>query len=351
MVKSPLRVAKIVSNASENAWCQAYNAGGLFAVISLVRENVEEVPQKALSSVGRDMVSALEAEFFSLEEKNLKNIAAAVETVREKAPKDIDVTLLVAAVVQNVLYGSVSGKGSLLMLRQKKLEELLNSESSEKGIKSGSGFLENEDIFILETASFAKPVSHKTLLASLEENNLEDASEILSPSVHETQDGSSCSMIVGYEKQPEEEIETLTLTQQDFQPPEQAELPLKKQKILFKLPKLSFSLSLIRIVILTSALLIASVLILGVMHTLQSQKDAKTKAIFDSIYAPAKAKYDEGHSLQDLNKALSQDDFTKAKNILENGRSKLPPESPEGKKLASLLQQVTNGLNSLTIGR
>src|SRR5258706_1704749 len=171
MVISPLHVAKIVSNASDNAWCQAYNAGGLFAVISLTREDAQEMPQKALSSVGRDMVSSLEAEFFSLEEKNLKTITSAVGAVREKAPKGIDVTLLVAAVVKNVLYGAVAGKGRLLMLRHKTLGTLLSSEDPEMDTQSGSGFLENDDIFILQTESFANTISTKTLLASLEQNN------------------------------------------------------------------------------------------------------------------------------------------------------------------------------------
>ncbi len=352
-MKSPLRVAKIVSNASDSAWCQAYNAGGLFAVISLTRKDAQDLPQKALSPAGRDMVSALEAEFFSLEEKNLKTITAAVETVIEKSPKDITVTLLVAAVVQNVLYGAVTGCGRLLMLRKKTLGTLLSTESPEKGTQSGSGFLENGDIFILETESFANTISSKTWLSSLDQNNPEEASEILSPQIHETQDGSSCSMIVAYERQPEEEIEVLPTPQQEVQLPEPEEIHIKKQKTPIRIPQLSlpFSLSPVRIVILISALLIAGVLILGVIHTLKSHGEAKTKAAFDSIYNPAKAKYDEGHSLQDLNKTIAQDDFSKAKTILENGRSKLPPSSPEEKQILTLLNTVNDSLNSLTIGK
>ena len=69
-----ISVAKIVSTPSQSSWSQAYNAGKLFAVLSLEKE-IEEVPEKDyLNILGKELLETLEQEFFTLEVKDLESI-------------------------------------------------------------------------------------------------------------------------------------------------------------------------------------------------------------------------------------------------------------------------------------
>ena len=59
---------------SQSSWSQAYNAGKLFAVLSLEKE-IEEVPEKDyLNILGKELLETLEQEFFTLEVKDLESI-------------------------------------------------------------------------------------------------------------------------------------------------------------------------------------------------------------------------------------------------------------------------------------
>src|SRR5690348_5116792 len=142
MVKLPLHVSKIVSTSTPNAWSQAYNAGGLFAVISLVKDDVSS-EKNSLPSLGKELVSTIEAEFFSLQEKSLSGISTCVETAAKKIPGEIKGSIMLAAIIDGVLYGCISGEGRLLMARNGKLGSLLKTKENE--IESGSGFLEDLD--------------------------------------------------------------------------------------------------------------------------------------------------------------------------------------------------------------
>jgi len=68
MTTSNLSFAKIVANPSALGWSQVYSAGKLFAAISL--EKSEEGQEKDyLNVLGKEILSTLEQEFFTLETK------------------------------------------------------------------------------------------------------------------------------------------------------------------------------------------------------------------------------------------------------------------------------------------
>ena len=112
--KPDLAVAKIVATPNETSWSQTYNAGTLFAVLSLESNKTETVENHPdMPGIGRDTLNTLEAEYFTLETKNLASIKQAVTLAYEKtAGKDLAVSLIVASIIDGVLYIFISGTGN-----------------------------------------------------------------------------------------------------------------------------------------------------------------------------------------------------------------------------------------------
>ena len=168
MTTSNLSFAKIVANPSALGWSQVYSAGKLFAAISL--EKSEEGQEKDyLNVLGKEILSTLEQEFFTLETKDQESIRTAVMSTAQKIPAGIKVSFISGAVVGNVLYLYILGSGKVEIKRGQTLGTLLEAKEDEgKELKEASGFLQDKDIVILETKAFADEINESTLLEFLE---------------------------------------------------------------------------------------------------------------------------------------------------------------------------------------
>jgi hypothetical protein len=144
-------VSKIVASATPTSWSQAYNAGKLFAVLSL--EKIGEQDENILSTLGKEVIENLEAEFFTIENKTLESVKKAIEKSIEKIPQDVSSSLSAGAVTENILYVFAKGGGKILLKRNGNIGEVLASGSE---LVSGSGFLEDKDFVILETKNSRK---------------------------------------------------------------------------------------------------------------------------------------------------------------------------------------------------
>src|SRR5690242_16172872 len=114
--KSSLAYAKIAATPTETAWSQVYNAGNLFACLSLTIEKEESL--HTLQSLGKDFFSNLEAEFFTLEEKTLETIREAITKSAKSIPEDVSANLCLAYFKDAVLSLFLLGKGRIIMKRQ-----------------------------------------------------------------------------------------------------------------------------------------------------------------------------------------------------------------------------------------
>src|SRR3989344_4246728 len=99
-----ISVAKIAATPSATSWSQAYNAGKLFAVISLSKTAEEEDEKDHLNVLGKDVIETLEQEFFRIETKDLASIKNAFETAVKKIPEDIEISFLASSIVKNIIY-------------------------------------------------------------------------------------------------------------------------------------------------------------------------------------------------------------------------------------------------------
>ena len=364
-----LSFAKIVANPSTYGWSQAYNAGKLFAVLSL--ETEEEVSEKDyLNVVGKEILDNLEQEFFTLETKDLESIKTAVSQASEKIPQEIKCSFVIGAFVSNVLYVYIIGDGKVSLKRQGKLGHLLESyDQAAKSIKVASGFLEDDDVIIFQTKQFSKVISTDTLFDMLDGLSPKDAAENIAPLLHEKDESGAASIIVNYKKplgevSPTEEKELGFLQDEETETQEEKkespfyasnidkENKTNKLNVSFKnlaskikFPNLS-ALNHPKKVLLTIVVIILVVFIGSVFFALKKQENTKIKAAFDRVYPQALKKYEGGQSLIGLNQSLANDSFTSAKEILEKGKDTLPKNSPEEKQVLDLLAKVNTALES-----
>ncbi len=358
---------KITATPTATSWAQTYHAGHLFAVLSLTQDEEKTDEEKTLAAVGKDIINSLEEEYFTLETKSLSAIKDALQTTVAKIPKEITASLLVAAIIANpkatsakrkeILYLFVLGKGQVALKRNDTITPLLQETSELTG---ASGFLQDDDIVVVQTESFISLIPKEKILTALSQNKIADAAETLAPLVHETENGGACAIFINYrsnvpEKPLKEEKETMPLPP----PPTIEETPVAHKPSLFqqiterigKIKQRQFALSQAKlkpkkILFLGVAILIAAIFVGGIMTTIQKQKHAETVALFQSIYPEAQKKYDEGQSLTGLNKNLAHDNFLEAEKILKDGQKKFPQGSNEYDQIASLLKKTEEALNN-----
>jgi hypothetical protein len=364
--------AKIVANPTAYSWSQAYNAGKLFAVLSLERneENLEE--KDGLNLLGKEILDNLEQEYFTLETKDLDSIKNAVLVTSKKIPEDVFCSFVICAIVNNLLYAFILGKGKVDVKRAEKLGTILHVEEGlPSSVKAASGFLQNNDIIILQTKQFSDIVSADTLAASLDNQPPSEIAETLAPKIHgiEKEQSGAAAIVLSYKEseQVEEVIEPQVKeeTEEEIVQSEEDEkimpeaaveiassglfsklsnpFPLFLNKL--KLPKTEgFNHS--KKLLLTVAVIIAVVFTVSILFAVKKQNDAKILSSFNQVYPPALKKYDEGQNLLGLNQNLAHDSFTASQKILEDGKSQFPIKSNEEKQILALLDKVNQALNS-----
>jgi hypothetical protein len=366
MAENNLTFAKIVANPRADSWSQVYSAGKLFAVLSL--EATGETEEKDyLNVLGKEIFDTLEQEFFTLETKDLESIKEAIQKTSQKIPQEITCSFVIASVVNNILYIYILGNGKIALKREEKLGNLLEtSDQKPDSLKSASGFLQDNDVIVLQTKQFSNVISAETLSEFLDNLPPSEAAENLAPLIHEKEEAGAASIIISYKTPIEEEI--ITVASEPEAEKEQEEVEEKPQspfyapsvniktpqlgniKTIFssllsklKIPK-KLDISHPRKVILTIVVVIFVVLVISVVFALQKQQGTKNQSIFNGIYPQAQKKYEEGQGLVELNQSLANDSFNQAKQIIEAGKDKLPKDSKEEKELLTLLAKINSAL-------
>jgi hypothetical protein len=380
MSESNLTFAKIVANPTAFSWSQVYSAGKLFAVLSL--ETQEETHEKDyLNVLGKEILDTLEQEYFTLEIKDLESIQQAVLATSGKVPQEITCSFTIGSIVNNILYVYILGNGRVSLKRQEKLGNLLEvRDQKSDALKVASGFLEDGDMIVLQTKQFSDIISIGTLTEFMDDLPPAEVAENLAPLIHEKEEAGAAAIIIHYKAtaaindvtQPTMEEETIEDVRETEKTNEE-EAAVNIQESPFYAPSVANNLNLlnklkqtifpllskIRVphnpignlnhskkMILTIVVIILIVFVGSVAFALNKQQNAKIQVAFQSIYPQAQKDYNEGQSLVGLNQNLARDSFTKAQQILENGKGALPKNSKEEKQVLSLLAQVDNALNA-----
>ena len=371
--KPSLAYAKLLATPTETSWSQVYNAGNLFACLSLAKNAESE--DTSLQTIGKDLLNTLETEFFTLEEKSLSGIKQALMRSLSHIPATVTPSLCFAYFKENVLYLFIAGAGRVVLKRGNNVGVVLDTkEKPDVSLVSASGFLQNHDILVLETHQFTENIETETLKGALELALPNDIAEALSPQLHAREDGGQAAIIIAYQGIQssstagqddilDEESSDSDAGQEEFEddfPDEKEEkrrfslpsLPSLPKMLRFHLP--SFHMSHRRKLMLTIGIILVTLLASSIFFTKKKDEDAKTHALFESIYTPAKKNYEDGLALKSINKSLSFQDFTKAQNLLSENKDKFKPGTSEKKQLEELLGKVekeltdSTGANSVT---
>lgn len=400
MAETNLAFSKIVSTPTLATWSQAYSAGRLFAAFSLATDIIPAEGDEHLASIGKDLISTLESEFFTLENKDLDSIKRAILTSFARINEGIASSFVLCYLSDNVLYLFASGGSKAVLKRKDKIGTVLEGEEG-TNLKSASGYVQDEDIIVLQTKPFLRIIPSSTLASALDRKSPEEIAEDLAPHVHEKAEGGASAVILTYkeghfqdipvipdeepisedqtkeedqlseeaEKEEEEVISNISSNENENQEiadvskldePMLAPPPPVSPFLTDQMPRkkrFSFSLSFgfmkrfgdfskqRKTITIVAVVLIILILITSFL-ALNSKKSSQSKTLFSSVYSQAKSKYDEGQSLKDLNATLSQQSFKDAKSILDSNKDKFSANSPEEKQILELLDLVDNQISS-----
>ena len=341
MGKSQVKVATIVANSTDDAWSQAYHAGGVAAVVSIhKKETADESP--SLSIVGKDLLNTFESEYFTLETKSLVSIKQAVEITYKKSKDTHDISLIVTANIQNAVYIVLAGTGKILLIRKGAVATLLEQHEGDV-VLSASGFLESGDMMILETLSFEESVSSSVLLETLINNSPTDAAEILSPRIHKEKDGSATALIYKYH---EEAPQSASIAMEAPKAPEEVMASTDGTSLVQEEPRQRSTRTIThrQKIFLTIAVVLAIVFAATIYFSLEKKLTGQNTARFSQLYPPALTKYQEGQGLENLNASLARNDFVQAQQMLTSAKGKFPANSSEEKQIITLLAKVDSQL-------
>ena len=314
MAEPTLTFAKIVANPNAYAWSQVYSAGKLFAVISL--QSQEESREKDyLNVLGKEILNALEQEFFSLESKDLESIQKAVLTTSEKIPAEIDCSFVIGVITNNILYLYILGNGRASLKREGKLGNLVEAvDQKASSLKAVSGYLQDDDIIVLQTKQFFDVISIGTLSDIMDNLPAAEVAENLAPLIHEKEEAGAAAIIIHYkapvaeevetplsEAVPEPEAEQKTVEDEEnssespfYNPPVNPGVGIFSR--ITSLPSALFSklrrpqdlaLNHARKVILTIVIIILVVFVGSVYFAVNKQQNEKIQAAYQSVYPPA----------------------------------------------------------------
>lgn len=347
MAETNLAFAKIVASPTISSWSQAYNAGKLFAVVSLEKAANEEETNESLATLGKNLLEKLEQNFFTLEKKDLVSIKSAIEESLKIIPEDVLCSFSVGSFSDNVLYLFAGKGGKALIKRGESLGEVLAAKDEDVLIAS-SGFVEKDDLIVLETKAFCEIITNDLLQTSLDSLPPSEIAEDLAPKLHAKEDGRAASIVIKYEEQetpqtPYEEPEP----QEPILPASNPQTSSSSQPTTSKFFSF-YNLAHSKKHFLTVLILILIILVASIFFAVKKQNDAKTQALFNSIYTQAKNKFDEGQGLIDLNKNLARDSFISAQKILNENKDKFPVKSKELTQTQDLLKKVEDGLTQVS---
>lgn len=347
-------LSKIVANPTDTTWSQAYSTLNLYIALS-IRADLEGA---SIASEGKEILERLQREFFANEEKNLKNAREAVENTVKEIKDEIEYSIILATITNNILYIIIASEGSVIIKRGDQIGNI--GEGEEGKINAFSGKLLNNDVVIIETRDFAKRVPVEKLSSILDHLEVVEISENLAPIIHEGSNGSEAAIVLQYKKEhaQESKMEPEEIGEPEIEMKPPVKIPFKNPLGNFSLPKPSFAISFKlnflggnkKFLILGGILILAVVLIGSLYFESKRQEKIKEDKALEQILSPINKQLKEANELISLNKSLALDEFESLKQKLEEERSKFKPDSTSRKKIDEIIGQVESKIGELGQG-
>jgi len=215
-MKFQTEVKQVLGTPAQGAWSQIHHfapkekekflkRGELILLVSLGKISQEQ----PTASVGREVISRFHEEYYgSLKEKPMTALEKSARRVAEEKSKYFDqpeeVSLVGLVLWEDIAYLVIYHQGKILLRREGKMVDLLNSQNGE--LVSASGRVKTNDIFILGTTDFFEKLPKTMVPAGLSTEDLDRMVEIWGPVVHAREDrgqlGAAMIKIGPQEEQP-----------------------------------------------------------------------------------------------------------------------------------------------------
>ncbi len=172
-----------IGRTSDTSWSQFWEnepdelstvstRGHLFGLISLTSSTLPT----PLTQLGHDLIESITSNYFTSEftniSDNLKNTLSNLTL-----PQDTRSTIAVAVVHRDTLYLALSGSGTVHLLRQGKIANIIENYSHD--VKVVSGPLKDSDSIIITSNDFIKLITWDALKSALDSDKLQAIEENL----------------------------------------------------------------------------------------------------------------------------------------------------------------------------
>ena len=340
-------LSKIVANATDNTWCQAYSTLNFYVALSLERKD------STIASLGKETLEKLQREFFSLDQKTLPQIKTAVKNVIDSLDEKTIYSIVLATLIDNVLYIVIAGQGSVLLKRGDKIGTVASGQTNE--IVGFSGKLLNSDILILATNGFTQKISTNTLSSTLNTLNVVEVSENLAPLIHADPNGTEAAVILLY----------TSANHTDASPPVEEDLKkeeeTEKASPLPTLPKLSLpkinlanlkiaSLIHNKILLIGGIAILLLILIASMLIEKNRREEAQNEKAFLTLSQEVNQDLSAGIALLSLNKPLALDKFKEAQQTIKESQAKFEKNQKTAKEVGMLLERVNKEIKKIESG-
>ena len=374
-------LSKIVPNTTDTTWSQAYTTLNVYMTLSIENET-SKIP---ITSYGKELLEKLQREFFALDDKSLEHIKKAVSNVVKTIEPEYKYSILIGAIVSDILYIVIASVGTVIVKRDGKAGTIATGEENE--IIGFSGRLSHDDIVVFETGDFAKKMPIATLQEYLSSSDVSQIAENITPLVHDESKGTEAAIILQFKDISKKQNILTDETLQESEEVEENKEPLQNEKLdgteihenlwekpinenrgieeldeevlkedekmykeekkrpSFKFPQFNFANKRISIAIVI--LILIGGLIGGIMYQ-QAQKASKQRdAQFQKIFSPSQSKFEEGMSLASTNKSEAIITLNDALKLVNDSLSTFPKNSNEYKKLTDLKSQIENKISEI----
>ncbi len=368
-------LSKIVPNPTDTAWAQAYTTLNVYITLSIEKTT----GKTSVTTYGKELLEKLQREFFALDEKTLENIKKAVGNVSSTVEEGYTYSILVGAIVGDVLYIVIASEGQVIIKRGDRLGAIATGVENE--LHGFSGKLKHDDIVIIETGDFNKKIALDSLSEHLNTTDVLQIAENITPIIHGESKGTESAIILQFKNltsipesaqedfelddKKEEEI-SVSEPEHDYtkenlwtkevkeddstygsnSDQEYSNSPKSRRKLpSFSIPHINFASK--KIIITGIVIILVAVLFGGIFLQTKKTDDTKRAGEFAQIYNPAKSRFDEGVNLEPLNKTLALEEFNAASTLVRDALSKFPEGSDENKKLTELKSQIDTKISEL----
>jgi len=341
--KFRVKSSKLTANPGEGGWAQVHEfkpedkeklalRGHLFAVVATSKQE-EGVDSVVL---GREVLARLHEEYFGKTKlKAFNALKGAIEKVINEFTESLgQVEIAAAVLLQDVVYSAAGGGSQAAVFREGMLAKILVSKKGE--VVSASGYPQENDIFLLGTASLFESLGEGIIKAALTSGKPQEIVESLAPAVHSKKEGGNLGLVVIKFEKPEvfeigrpekESKEKSSVKDLKISPPpllqkvmnrlSAIKIKFPKKRIYVRREEVEVEVVQKRKVAVSIGAILVILLIVSIGFGIRQKKIGETRSRYEGRLTEAQHEFEEAIRLFSLNPERARELFIHSRNLSE----------------------------------